>query len=40
LGKQLILIGRAVKNKMFGRTEFIVRSVKEANPVELVQNDV
>jgi len=25
---------------MFGRTEFIVRSVKEANPVELVQNDV
>ena len=40
LGKQLILIGRAVKNKMFGRTEFIVRSAKEANPVELVQNDV
>ena len=40
LGKQLILIGRAVSNKMFGRTEFIVRSVKEANPVELVQNDV
>jgi replication factor A1 len=37
LGKQVILIGRVVKNQMFDRLEFVVRNVKEADPVEMIQ---
>ncbi|MFH1376528.1 MAG: OB-fold nucleic acid binding domain-containing protein [Candidatus Woesearchaeota archaeon] len=37
LGKQIILIGRAVKNQMFGRLEFVVRAIKEADPSQLIK---
>ena len=37
LGNQYIIKGRAVKNQFFGSLEFIAREVKEANPVELIE---
>lgn len=37
LGKQLIMSGRAVRNDMFDRMEFMVNSVEEINPEELIK---
>lgn len=37
LGKQVLLTGRVTKNQMFDRLEFVVRSVKEVDPAELIQ---
>jgi DNA/RNA endonuclease YhcR with UshA esterase domain len=36
LGKQIIIYGRIVENQMFGRPEFMVRDIKEADPAELL----
>ncbi|HIJ98739.1 TPA: hypothetical protein H1005_02255 [archaeon] len=36
LGKQLIVGGRAVMNKMFNRVEFIANEISEAKPEELI----
>jgi len=36
LGKQLILKGKVNKNEMFDRLEFVVNSVREVNPEELL----
>ena len=34
LGKEFIMVGKARKNKVFGRLEFVVNNVKEADPIE------
>jgi replication factor A1 len=43
LGKQIMLIGRVVKNQMFDRLEFVVRKCKDVDPSEMIkelENDV
>ena len=37
LGKQIIISGKTVKNEMFNRIEFIVNSIQEINPEELLK---
>ena len=37
LGKQLILVGRIVKNEMFGRLEMNVQRIVEVNPEDLIK---
>jgi len=37
LGNQYLVKGRTVKNQFFGRSEFIARSVVEADPVSLIE---
>jgi len=37
LGKQLIIEGKVNNNEMFNRLEFVARKIKEANPVELME---
>jgi hypothetical protein len=39
LGKQMILSGRVNKNTMMDRLEFMVSSVKEMDPVEMIKKD-
>jgi hypothetical protein len=40
LGKQVFIEGKINKNEMFNRLEFMARNIKEADPVELLKNDV
>lgn len=37
LGKQVKLVGRVVKNEMFGRNEFVIQRVLDFNPNEVAQ---
>lgn len=37
LGKQLVLVGRVVKNEMFGRNEFIISRVIDVKPEDMIK---
>ena len=38
LGRQLKLQGKVVKNDLFDRTEFIINTLEEANPEEIIKD--